>query len=101
MSHRVVTTTMVHTFNLRPGESAEDGLERFMRETFPNVRPVVTSVYTHVNIPPMQEQTCDGCIHDEPGQLAHMQPGGCLYMSPPQTPAQQQWSMSNSQSSSL
>jgi len=22
---------------------------------------------------------CVGCLYDEPGQLAHMEPGGCLY----------------------
>jgi hypothetical protein len=27
--------------------------------------------------------TCIGCIYDQPNQLAHMEPGGCLYESSP------------------
>ena len=26
-----------------------------------------------------EEETCMGCITGEPNQLAHMDPGGCLY----------------------
>jgi hypothetical protein len=26
-----------------------------------------------------EEETCTGCITGEPNQLAHMDPGGCLY----------------------
>ena len=26
-------------------------------------------------------ETCVGCLEDQPNQLAHMGPGGCLYYS--------------------
>jgi len=26
-----------------------------------------------------EKETCRGCLYDIPGQLAHMEKGGCLY----------------------
>ena len=35
-------------------------------------------------------QTCTGCLDDQPNQLAHMFPGGCLYMEDDSEPEQVQ-----------
>ena len=37
---------------------------------------LVEDLDNHISI----NNTCWGCIEDQPNQLAHMDPGGCLYI---------------------
>ena len=72
MSLRCITATLTFTVELRDGESNEDAMNRIMREKFGDTQPKIVDMYE------APKAKCEGCIHEEPGQRAHMGNTGCL-----------------------
>ena len=62
-----------YQFHVEPGQEIMDIIKELIKKE--TSQPIHEIIIRSVKI-----ITCLGCIEDQPNQLAHMDPGGCLYI---------------------
>lgn len=67
-------TNFEYQFKAEPGQEIMNTIRELIEEKY--IDPI-----NEIIIKSIQVITCWGCLEDQPNQLAHMDPGGCLYVS--------------------